>query len=79
MLVTDNLQVITQEMFFEMIEDRIVKAKMSYVDAIVDICEKKNIDIESIPKLIDAKLRKILKNEALNLNMIKRSGRKLPI
>ena len=77
--MTDNLQVITQEMFFEMIKDRIVKAKMSYVDAIVDICEKKNIDIESIPKLIDAKLRKILKNEALNLNMIKRSGRKLPI
>lgn len=77
--MTDNLQVITQEMFFEMIKERIAKAKMSYVDAIVDICEKKNIDIESIPKLIDAKLRKILKNEALNLNMIKRSGRKLPI
>ena len=39
--------------FTEAIENIAVENKgMSYVDAIVHFCEKNNLDVESVPKLI---------------------------
>jgi hypothetical protein len=53
---------------------------MNYIDAIVYFCEKNNIDIESVPKLISKPLKEKLKYEAMELNFLKRSSRaKLPL
>jgi len=53
---------------------------MKYMDAIVFFCEKNNIDIESIPKLISKPLKEKLKCEAIELNLLKRTSHgKLPI
>jgi hypothetical protein len=53
---------------------------MKYVDAIVYFCEKNNIDIESIPKLISKPLKERLKVEAMELHLLKRTSHaKLPI
>jgi hypothetical protein len=53
---------------------------MKYMDAIVFFCEKNNIDIESIPKLISKPLKEKLKCEAMELNLLKRTSHaKLPI
>ena len=53
---------------------------MSYVDAIVHFCEKNNLDVESVPKLITKPLKEKLKCEAMELNLLKRTSHaKLPI
>jgi hypothetical protein len=53
---------------------------MSYIDAIVLFCEKNNIDVESVPKLISKPLKEKIKYEAMQLNFLKKSSRaKLPL
>ena len=53
---------------------------MSYIDAIVHFCEKNNIDVESVPKLMSKPLKEKIKYEAQELNFLKKTSRaKLPI
>jgi uncharacterized protein YdhG (YjbR/CyaY superfamily) len=53
---------------------------MNYIDAIIHFCEKNNIDVESVPKLISKPLKDKIKYEAQELNFLKRSSRaKLPL
>ena len=53
---------------------------MNYIDAIVYFCEKNNIDVESVPKLISKPLKEKIKYEAMELNFLKRSSRaRLPL
>jgi hypothetical protein len=53
---------------------------MKYMDAIVFFCEKNNIDVESIPKLMSKPLKERLKCEAMELNLLKKTSHaKLPI
>ena len=52
----------------------------SHIDAIVYFCEKNNIDVESVPKLISKPLKEKIKCEAIELNFLKRTSHaKLPI
>jgi len=48
---------------------------MNYIDAIIYFCEKNNIDIESVPKLISKPLKEKLKYEAMELNFLKKTSR----
>ena len=53
---------------------------MSYIDAIVFFCEKNNIEVESVPKLISKPLKEKLKAEAQTLNLLRRTSHaKLPL
>lgn len=52
----------------------------NYINAIVEYCEKNNIDLESVPKLISKPLKEKLKWDAVQLNFLKKSSRaKLPL
>lgn len=52
----------------------------SYIDAVVDYCEKKDIEIESIKKLLSPSLKEKIKAEAEDLNLITgNKTSKLPI
>jgi|TARA_Y100000310_G_C20155115_1_gene566537 hypothetical protein len=54
--------------------------EMSYIDAVVFFCEKNNIDVESVSKLISKPLKEKIKGEAMELNFLKRTTRaKLPL
>ncbi len=48
---------------------------MSYIDAIIHFCEKNNIDVESVPKLISKPLKEKIKYEAMELNFLKKTSR----
>ncbi len=48
---------------------------MNYIDAIVYFCEKNNIDVESVPKLISKPLKEKIKYEAMELNFLKKTSR----
>lgn len=53
---------------------------MKYMDSIVLFCERNNIDVESIPKLISKPLKEKLRAEATELNLLKKTSHaKLPI
>ena len=67
--------------FVEEIESIALQNKeMKYIDAIVLLCEKNNIDVESVPKLISKPLKEKIKGEAMELNLLKRTSHaKLPI
>ena len=67
--------------FAQEIESLVIKhSGMSYIDAIIFLCEKNSIDLESVPKLISKPLKEKIKYEAIELNFLKRSSRaKLPL
>ena len=71
----------TSEKFAEDIE-RIVRADSNhnYISAIVEYCEKNNLEVDSVVKLIPKPLREKLKDDAERLNYIKKVKRgKLPL
>lgn len=48
---------------------------MNYIDAIIHFCDKNNIDLESVPKLISKPLKEKIKYNAMELNFLKRTSR----
>ena len=67
--------------FAEEIESLVLNnADMNYIDAIVFFCDKNNIDVESVPKLISKPLKEKIKYDAQQLNFMKKTSRaKLPL
>ena len=55
-----------------------LKQDLSYMDAVINYCNEKDIDIDSIGPLINQKLREKIQIEAEQENMIKPRGH-LPI
>ena len=45
--------------------------EITYMDAIMDYCERNNLEIESAAKLINQKIKKQIKEEATVLNFMK--------
>jgi hypothetical protein len=52
-----------------------INVEMNYIDAIIHFCEKNNIDLESVPKLISKPLKEKIKYEAMELNFLKKTSR----
>jgi hypothetical protein len=52
-----------------------VNIEMNYIDAIVHFCDKNNIDLESVPKIISKPLKEKIKCEATELNFLKKTSR----
>jgi Phage late-transcription coactivator len=65
--------------FISMVEQRISDKGMSYLEAIADVCEKTGLEAENVSKLMTPSMRKLLSAEATILNLLKRTGSRLPI
>ena len=75
-----NDKFISRDKFVEDIEKLVLETNQSYIDAIVFYCEKNNIDIESVNKLVSKPLKEKLRYEATELNYLKRTSHgKLPL
>ena len=69
-----------QNKFTSDIEQLVMNSDLNYMEAIISYCEEKNIEFESVGKLISKPLKDKLKAEATELNYLKRTSRsKLPI
>ena len=69
-----------QNKFTSDIESLVQQSKLNYIEAIISYCEDKNIEFESVSKLITKPLKEKLKAQATELNYLKRTSRsKLPI
>ena len=61
---------------FSMTIENIVKDSnrtINYIDAIVDYCESRDIEVETVVKLIAPSLKEKIKAEATRLNYIKKT------
>ena len=57
-----------------MIEEAVVQKKLSYMDAILDICEKNNIEPEDVRKFVSPIIRDKLEAEAMSLNLLPKTN-----
>jgi hypothetical protein len=66
--------------FSLMIESIVKEKRVTYMDAVVDYCEKNDIDLTTVNPMINKVLKEKIKSEAINLRMIKeKKGGVLPV
>ena len=63
-------QFLTRTKFTKLIESTVAEKKMPYMDAILQVCEKNDIEIEDIKKFISPIIKNKLEAEAMNLNYL---------
>ena len=75
-----NSKFISKDKFAEDIEKIVLKTKLNYIDAIVQYCERNEIELETVNKLVSRPLKEKIRAEATDLNFLKRTSRgKLPV
>ena len=67
-------QFLTKSKSSVLIENAVIKQKMSYIDAVCDICEKHNIDTQDVRKFISAPIKDKIEAEAMKLNYLPRGN-----
>jgi hypothetical protein len=72
---------LTPSKFSLEIEKIVMGERCNYIDAIVQYCESNKIDIESISKLVSKPLKERLKQNAIDLNFMKKTSKapRLPL
>ena len=60
--------------FTKLVGTAVRESKMSYMDAMVEICERNNIDPEDVKKFVGAALQSKLEVEAMQLNLLPRKA-----
>jgi hypothetical protein len=60
------------------IEEKVLKEKLTYMEAVIQYCEEVDIDIEAIANLINQSLKEKIKIEAEDNNYMKKRA-KLPL
>ena len=71
---------LTPSKFALEIEKIVIEENFNYIDAICHYCEINSLEVESVTKLISKPLKERLKNDAVNLNFMKKTSRaKLPL
>ena len=63
-------QFLTKSKFTKLIESTVAEIKIPYMDAILQLCDKNDIDIEDIKKFISPIIKDKLEAEAMNLNYL---------
>ena len=77
-----NDKFVSKEKFAADIEAIVLSTSMNYIDAILFFCEKENIEVESVSKLMTKPLKEKLKVDATQLSFMKNKGgskAKLPL
>ena len=72
------MEVLTKKRFAKLVEEKIKEKPMPYIDAVVDVCQDRELDTADIANLISPILKKKIEAEAIGLNMMK-GGNTLPI
>ena len=65
---------LSKSKFSKMIEEAVVQKKLYYMDAILDICEKNNIEPEDVRKFVSPIIKGKLEAEAMSLNLLPKTN-----
>lgn len=63
-------QFLTKKKFSRYVEEMVVTTKLSYMDTIIHICEKDNIELEDVKKFLTPSILAHLEAEARSLNFL---------
>ena len=63
---------LTKAKLTKLIQHTVLEKRLTYIDAIVDICEENKIEIEDISKFLSPVVKEKIEVEAMNLNYTKR-------
>ena len=74
---SDETNFLTKKRFSKMIESEVRTTKLSYMDAVVHLCEQNNIEIEDVKKFLSVSVKERIEVEAQNLNFLPK-GNTLP-
>jgi len=70
----DNNTFLNKPSFTKMVENKVLDTKQSYMDAVVDLCEKLDIDPIDVKKFISPVIQGKIEAEAMTLNLIPRQN-----
>lgn len=62
--------------FLELVDETRLSKDISYIDAVLEVCTKRGLDVESVPDLLTPKLKKKIQVEAQELHMVKKRKKK---
>ena len=65
--------------FAKAIEELVSKTDYNYIEAIVEYCKETGLEIEVAASLINQNLKAKIENDAMDNNMLKEKGSRLPI
>lgn len=77
-MIEEEIEFITKIKFSKMVEELSTQKNMSYIDAVLHICEQNAIEIEDSKKYISISLKQKIEVEAMNLNFLEKND-SLPI
>ena len=63
-------QFLTKSKFTKLIESTVADMKIPYMDAILHVCDKNNIEPEDVKKFISPIIKNKLEAEAMDLNFL---------
>jgi len=64
---------LSKKMFSKSVEDTVRKMSMSYMDAVVYLCDEMTIEIEDVKKYLSTPIKERIEAEAMNLNFLEKS------
>ena len=72
--------ILTKKRFGKLVEDKVTETRMPYMDAVIAICEERDLDPGDIGILIGPVLKEKIEMEAIDLNLIESdNGNTLPV
>ena len=63
-------QFLTRTRFTKLIEGTVAEKKIPYMDAVIHVCEKNQIEVEDIKRFISPVIKDKIEAEAMNLNFL---------
>ena len=76
--MTDEKQFLTKTKFAKLVEECVLKNKLSYMDAIITLCDDYEVELEEVRKFISPVIKEKVEAEARHLNFLPRQNT-LPI
>jgi hypothetical protein len=74
MMKLDSEMVMTKSRFTKIVEDWVRVKQQPYMDAVVAICEDRNMDVEDCKKFISPVIKNKIEAEAMSLNYLPRQN-----
>jgi len=65
--------------FAKAIDGLVAKTDLNYIEAIVQYCKETGLEIEVAATLVNSNLKSKLTADAMDLNLLKEKGSRLPI
>ena len=72
--MTDEKQFLTKTKFARLIEDVVHKRNVSYMDAVIEVCQSNEVDVEDVRKFITPIIKDKIQAEAMTLNLLPRQN-----